>query len=268
MIGQGMRSFRNTALLSLVAFAGAAPQVVSNSFTRDRGGIVRGARAEKRLALEFTGDQFAEGGNTILDALKRRGIKAAFFLTGRFLRNPAFRPIIERIRDEGHYLGPHSDGHLLYAGWDSPPKLLVTEAEFRADLAANLREIERFGIPKRRVRFFLPPYEHYTPEIVHWAKAAGLTLINFTPGTRSNTDYMEDGDPRFVPAEEIVQSILEAERTDPDGLNGFLLLMHVGAGPKRKRDHPYERLGSFLDTLRARGYQFVRVDELLVELKP
>lgn len=240
----------------------------AGEFRREHGGIVRGSRAEKRVALEFTGDQFAEGASAILDALKQRGLHASVFLTGRFLRNPQFRSIVERIRDEGHYLGPHSDQHLLYANWDQPPRLLVTETQVRSDLVANLRAIEQFGIPRTRVRYFLPPYEHYTAEIARWAQAEGLTLVNYTPGTRSATDYMEDADPRFVPAQEIVESILQAERTDPDGLNGFLLLMHLGAGPRRTRDHPYERLGALLDSLRSRGYQFVRVDELLAGRSP
>ena len=88
-------------------------------------------------------------------------------------------------------------------------------------------------------------------------------MINHTPGTRSHTDYMTDDDPRFTPAATIVESILHAERTDPDGLNGYLLLMHLGAGPARTRDHLHARLGPLLDELARRGYRFVRVDELL-----
>ena len=45
----------------------------------------------------------------ILDTLRERGIDAGFFLTGNFVRNQAFRPAIDRMLAEGHYLGPHSD---------------------------------------------------------------------------------------------------------------------------------------------------------------
>ena len=74
---------------------------------------------------------------------------------------------------------------------------------------------------------------------------------------------MEDGDPRFVPADRIVDSILRAERTDPDGLDGFLLLMHLGSGPRRTRDHLHDRLDTLLGRIADRGYAFVRVRELL-----
>lgn len=229
----------------------------------DRGAIIRGPRHKKWIALEFTGGYYAEGGTTILEELRRRHIKASFFFIGDFYRNPAFRPLIERIRDEGHYLGPHSDKHPLYATWDKPPKLLVTRAQFDEDLTQNLREIAKFGISPDRARLFIPPYEHYTEEIADWTRQRGMLLINFTPGTRTNADYMEDDDKNFVPAKDMVESVLRKERTDPDGLNGFLLLMHVGAGPKRTRDHLYDHLGSLLDELLQRGYEFVRVDEML-----
>ena len=230
---------------------------------RDRGAINRGPRDRKRLALVFTGDQYAESAEPILDVLRRRRIRAACFLTGRFLREPEFHRLVRRARDEGHDLGPHSDGHLLYATWDRPPKLLVTREQFLADLAANDRALAAFGQEPARFPYFLPPYEHYTAEIAGWTAAAGRILINLTPGTLSQTDYMEDGDPRFVPADRIADSILRAERTDPDGLNGFLLLMHLGAGPRRTRDHLHDRLDALLGRIADRGYAFVRVGELL-----
>jgi peptidoglycan/xylan/chitin deacetylase (PgdA/CDA1 family) len=229
----------------------------------DRGAIVRGPRQGKRLALVFTGDQYAESARPILDALRRRRIRAACFLTGRFLRQGDFRPIVHRARDQGHDLGPHSDQHLLYATWDRPPKLLVSRETFLADLAANDRAFAALGLEPARFPYFLPPYEHYTAEIARWTTAAGRTLINLTPGTLSHTDYMEDDNPRYVSAERIAGSILQAEQTDPDGLNGFLLLMHLGAGPKRTRDHLHDRLDALLDGIAGRGYAFVRIPELL-----
>src|SRR5207302_2163484 len=147
-----------------------------------RGAIIRGPRDRKRLALVFTGDRYAEGARAILDALRRRRIRAACFLTGRFLREPDFGPIIRRARDQGHDLGPHSDQHLLYATWDRPPKLLVSREEFLADLVANDRALTAFGLEPNRFPYFLPPYEHYTAEIAQWTSAAGRTLINLTPG--------------------------------------------------------------------------------------
>jgi len=251
---------RTGALGSLVA----AVVLVSSSPALEMrdGGIIRGPRTEKRIALEFTGHEFAEGATVILDALRARHARASFYFTGDFLREPQFAPIVARIRDEGHYLGPHSDRHLLYCDWTAARPTLVTREAFRRDTNANLAELERHGVPRASVRYYVPPYEHYNLQIAGWSAEMGLQLVNCTPGTRSNADYTGETDRNFVPSDQIVRSILDRESAGPDGLNGFLLLLHVGAGPGR-RDKMHDRLPALLDRLMERGYTFVRVDTLL-----
>jgi len=78
----------------------------------------------------------------------------------------------------------------------------------------------------------------------------------------STANRTGEADRNFVPSHVIYDSILAREREDPHGLNGYLLLLHVGAGPGRA-DKMHDRLGSLLDALAARGYRFVRVDDLL-----
>jgi peptidoglycan/xylan/chitin deacetylase (PgdA/CDA1 family) len=229
---------------------------------RLEGGIVRGPTSSRRLAIIFTGHGYAEGGETILNELGSHKAKASFFFTGDFLTNSSFKPLIQRVVWDGHYLGPHSDKHLLYCPWEGPKKTLVTHAEFKSDLESNLQKIERFGVQRAQIRYFLPPYEHYNEEIAGWAKAMGLTLVNCTPGTRSNADYTGETDKNFVSTKAIFESIVLKEQQDPTGLNGFLLLLHIGSGPGRADKFP-ARLGELLDYLAGKGYQFVRVDELL-----
>ncbi len=241
-------------VLEIAALAPAADR------TERDGAIVRGPRAERRLALVFTGHEFAEGGETILDELAKRRAKATFFLTGAFLENPRFRPLVRRIVGEGHGLGPHSDKHLLYCDWTSAKKTLVPKDAFKADLLANLEKIERLGTA--RPRYFLPPYEHYNADIARWTGEMGLRLVNYTPGTRSNADYTEDRAANFVASGAIFASILRCEKEDAHGLNGFLLLLHLGAGPGRT-DKFHARFGALLDELAGRGYQFVGLEDLL-----
>lgn len=246
-------AFLTLAILGLSAWW-TGPRVLADD------AIVRGPVAGRRLALVFTGHEFAEGGDAILDALRRNQARASFFLTGDFLANPEFAPLVQRLLKEGHYLGPHSDKHLLYCDWTADKKTLVSEDEFRKDLRANLDRIARLGA--RRPRYFLPPYEHSNADVARWTADLGLKLVHFTPGTRSNADYTEDASKNFVPSNTILQSILDRERQDPDGLSGFLLLLHIGAGPKRT-DKFHLHFDGLVDTLKDRGYQFVRVDELL-----
>lgn len=243
----------------LAALADGKPEIADGCAIFE-GAIRRGPTSARRLALVFTGHEHAEAGATILDELARHRGRGSFFLTGDFLANPRLEPLVKRIVAEGHYLGPHSDKHLLYCEWEPPKKRLVSRGEFDADLSANLQKIARFSAD--RPAYFLPPYEHADAEIARWTEARGMRLVNFTSGTRSNADYTEDDAPNFVPSREILASILRRNREDPLGLNGFLLLLHIGVGPKRT-DKFADHFGALLDHLDGRGYELVRVDELL-----
>jgi peptidoglycan/xylan/chitin deacetylase (PgdA/CDA1 family) len=252
------------ALLMAAAYACAAapPGPVVDRY----GAIVRGDPAVKRLALCFTGDQFGESAKPILDALRERKFQGSFFITGAFLKNPSLQTAVRRMIDEGHYVGPHSHGHLLYAPWEKRETSLVTQEQFTADLKLNLDALRRAGaLADGRPLYFIPPYEWYNAQHVAWAKAAGATLVNFTPGTGSNRDYAPEGDARFVPSSQIYDDILAYEVKTPEGLNGFLLLLHLGSG---RRDPFHPLLGKLCDELSRRGYAFVRVDELLAENRP
>ena len=252
---------------------------------RDRyGAVIRGDVTAKKLALVFTGDELGESAGPILDALKERNLPAGFFVTGNFLRDPALRPLLKRAVSDGHYIGPHSDSHPLYCSWEDRGETLVTEAFFVADLTKNLADLRTLGAPPRRAVsprlptpslgetrqrgtsegpvLFIPPYEWYNGDQVRWSRALGAALINFTPGSGSNRDYAPEGDARFVPSRTIYNDILTCEAKDPHGLNGFILLFHLGSG---RKDPFHPRLGPLCDELSNRGYGFVRIDELITD---
>ena len=223
------------------------------------GGIVRMDRGEKKIYLVFTGGDFNEGTKIIAKALNKDFVKASFFFTGDFYRNPSNSKNIKRLIRDGHYIGAHSDKHLLYAPWENRDSLLVTKEEFIEDLLANYREMERFGVEKKDALYFMPPYEWYNTTISQWTSELGFQLINFSPGTRSNADYTTpDMGKRYVTSEAIMKSIFDYEKTDPDGLNGFILLLHVGTDSTRS-DKFYFRLREMVKRLRDLGYEFERL---------
>lgn len=259
-------------LLIVVAAAGAAAERAPARdpclvFTCDQGGIIRGDTSSKRLALIFTGGSFADGGKHIRDVLKKKGVRAGFFFTGDFYRAPEFESLIHGLISDGHYLGPHSDKHLLYCDWNDRAKTLVGKEEFRKDLQDNYREMERFGIPRERAPYFIPPYEWYNAEIAGWARELGIVLFNFTPGTSSNADYTTPSMKEYLSSQAIYDRILGCEKKDPCGLNGFVLLLHVGTDPERT-DRFYPRLEDLITELERRGYSFVRIDDLLKSGRP
>ena len=166
------------------------------------------------------------------------------------------------MKDDSHYLGPHSSDHLLYCDWNDRTKLLVTKIQFDVDLINNYTEMNLSKINKEDALYFLPPYEWYNDSISAWTKKMGLQLINFTPGTLSHADYTTLKDKNYRSSETIYNSIINYEKAKPAGLNGFILLMHIGAGPDRT-DKFYNRLPELIKFLKQKGYQFKRVDELL-----
>jgi peptidoglycan/xylan/chitin deacetylase (PgdA/CDA1 family) len=238
------------------------PRETDPRFLFEEGAIIRGDRTAQKLALVFTGDEFADGAETVALTLKRRGVKASFFLTGRFYRNADFTSSIRQLRRDGHYLGAHSDGHLLYCDWKRRDQLLISREEFEHDLEKNYAAMRAFGISKDDARFFLPPFEWYNRDISDWTGGMGLRLISYTPGTRSNADYTTPGMKNYVSSDAIMQSIKGYEAQDPAGLNGFILLLHVGAGPERA-DKFYNRLDELITWLRRERYELVRIDQLL-----
>jgi len=67
------------------------------------------------------------------------------------------------LREGGHYLGAHSDRHLLYCSWENRDQLLVTREEFTSDMLHNYEVMDAFGIAKENAPYFIPPY-HSCPK--------------------------------------------------------------------------------------------------------
>src|SRR5688572_12461784 len=235
---------------------------VQVSIEFDHGAIIRGNTNKKQIALVFTADEFADGGPIILSTLQKQHIKGSFFFTGRFYRNPAFQSLIKQAKQQGHYLGPHSDQHLLYCDWTNRYSLLVTKQKFTNDLTANLKAMEQFGVKRSAIKYFIPPYEWFNDSITLWTKQMGMQLINYSPGTKSTADYTTPDMKNYKPSDEIYQSIFDKEKADPNGLNGFILLVHFGTDPKRT-DKFYNHLDKLITELKLRYYKFTTIDELI-----
>lgn len=242
----------------------SAPMTSSDaqSFEYAYGAITRGNKANKQIALVFTGDEYADGAQTISNVLKSHNVPGSFFLTGRFYRNPKFQPGIKSLIADGHYLGAHSDEHLLYCDWVNRDSLLITKQEFIQDIEKNYDELDRLGITKHNASYFLPPYEWYNDSISAWTNELGLTLINFTHGTLSHADYTTPSMTNYRSSEVIYSSIMTYEQSKASGLNGFILLSHIGTAPERI-DKFYPSLDNLIRELQKKGYVFLRIDELL-----
>jgi hypothetical protein len=88
--------------------------------------------------------------------------------------------------------------------------------------------------------------------------------MNFTPGALSHADYtIPSMGKKYVSSNSIYKSILKYEKSHPYGLNGFILLMHIGTHPERS-DKFYQYLPHLLSYLIDKGYNMKRIDTLLL----
>ena len=214
-------------------------------------GIIRTDPSVKHIDFVFTAADKADGAERIISTLRKYNIKGGFFFTGEFFE--MYPDVVRRLVAEGHYVGSHSYGHLLYAPWGNRDSLLVTKQEFEEDIFKSYKLLREFGITD--APYFIPPYEHYNATISSWARQLGLQVINYTPGTLTNGDYTTPEMKRYFSSKEILSRIWEYERMDPNGLNGHIMLIHFGTDPART-DKFYDKLHGLIRELRRKGYSF------------
>ncbi|WP_090099102.1 glycoside hydrolase family 9 protein [Chitinophaga sp. CF118] len=226
-------------------------------------GITRADSTKKEIALVFTADEFGDGLPSITHTLQQQKVKASFFFTGRFYNNPSFQSGIKQLYKAGHYLGPHSDEHLLYCDWQNRDSMLVTKEEFETDMRRNLEKMNALGIDTTKVHYYIPPYEWWNKQVSKWSANIGLQIVNFTAGTGSNADYTyPEMGKVYKSSYEIYQSVMGFDKNRSGKLNGAILLIHAGTDPRRK-DKFYTQLNTLISELKKEGYKFKKINELI-----
>ncbi|MBT1704122.1 glycoside hydrolase family 9 protein [Chryseosolibacter indicus] len=247
---------------SLIYLLAAKQGEKLHGHTTSLGALIKGNDKAKNIALVFTGDTYFDGLSFITKALKQNGVKAGFFFTGRLYENKEAQPLIKNLMSDGHYFGPHSDKHLLYNDWMNRDSLLVSKDSMINDLKTNYQKMEALEI-KNAKKLFIPPYEWWNSAVASWCSEEGIQLISFTPGLTTNADYTY---PEMGTAYKSSNTILKTlyEKEADDGLNGSIMLIHIGTDPRRK-DKLYNHLPQLIKHLKSKGYQFKRIDQLFYD---
>ncbi len=116
--------------------------------------VERGDGGVEIVALTFDAGAASDSTPMILDALKKRGVKATFFLTGKWVeQNPR---LAKRIVDEGHEVGNHTYSHPKLTSMSDEEvlkELLKAEETIRRITGKNPRPFFRapFGARDRRI---------------------------------------------------------------------------------------------------------------------
>lgn len=246
--------------IAAIAFTNTAGAQKADRNVYTRGGITQMNPELRKVALVFTAADMADGADTVISTLKQKGVKGHFFFTGRFFER--FPDVVKRLVKAKHYVGCHGYSHLLYFPWDRNDTMLVSRAEFRADIRKAYDTMAPFGIKKKKAYFFIPPFEHFNDTVSAWAKEMGLQLINNTYGTLTYGDYTTPDMARYYSSDYILERTLRMAEEQPRGINGHILLIHFGTSEKRT-DKFYNRLPELIDKLRGMGYEFADLSKVI-----
>jgi cellulose synthase/poly-beta-1,6-N-acetylglucosamine synthase-like glycosyltransferase/peptidoglycan/xylan/chitin deacetylase (PgdA/CDA1 family) len=210
------------------------------SYVIRRVGAVKG-----KLALTFDDGPDPEWTPAILEILKKKNVPAAFFMIGSNMEaNPG---LVRQVMADGHEIGNHTYTH---------PNLAETPTgAVRLELNATQRLFQ--ALTGHSMRLMRPPYlgdaePSDAEEIVPVQVAQSLGYI--TIGTHVDPlDWMSPSVPQMM------QMTLKAVENPNPYLRGNIVLLHDSGGD---RTQTIALLPTLIDTLRAKGYEFVPVSRL------
>ncbi|MFF2480123.1 polysaccharide deacetylase family protein [Paenibacillus sp. NPDC058071] len=188
---------------------------------------------EKRIALTFDDGPDQRYTPAILDILKKKGVKATFFLVGQQVKKEP--EVAKRIVDEGHAVGNHSMHHKKMSK--------LTDQEI-ADEISEADELIEKAIGEKP-NMFRAPYGAVSDSLKKQLAEDGRTLVGWNIDTK---DW----------AGTSPKAMREMIRKEADP--GDIILMH-SFGSKNIQ-HTVEALPGIIDDLKKMGYTFVTADEL------
>ena len=252
----GLIAKAGTALCAALAFVFPYYTTAAEPQYDRHGAICRlPDRQTRPVYLVISADSLFEGGQKILETLDRHKVKASFFFTGNFLRRTENETVIRKIINSGHYVGGHSDRHILLCDWSDSRNTLITPDSLMSDLTHNFQELKRYGISIDSASVFLPPFEWHNSETVKIMQEYGLTPIALTPGILTYRDYTTPDMDEYRSSDEIIRQLFTYETQH--GLDGAIIIIHAGTQPSRT-DKLYSRLDEIIKALELKEYRFQR----------
>ncbi len=203
----------------------------------------RVATPRKVVALTFD-DGPSEFTGRFLDVLEREHVHATFFLIGNQVRSG--RTQVRRELADGDTIGNHTYIH--------PMMTRLTAAQQRGQLVRTTQVIRR--ISGFTPCLWRPPYGDTNTRLQRLARSLGMLTIDWS------VDPQDASDRRAPKAITIYHRVIYGNAHDPDpGVRpGTIVLMHDGGGDRRPT---LAALPKIIHTLRARGYTFVTIPELM-----
>ncbi|TWT27871.1 LysM peptidoglycan-binding domain-containing protein [Planomicrobium sp. CPCC 101110] len=201
--------------------------------------VTKGNTASKAIALTF--DDGSDGTNIqkILDALSASNVKATFFLTGSGAeKHPQ---AIKNIVAKGHQIANHSYSH--------PDFTKLSASKIKGELDKTEATIKRIT-GKSTKPLFRAPFGSTNSAVL-----AAVGNAGYTHTVHWNIDTV---DWKGVSAASITNKVVN------NVVPGTIVLMHTGAGASGTPG----ALPGMISKLKAKGYSFVTVSEILKLKQP
>ncbi len=187
-------------------------------------------RSDNKVALSFDCAWGVDYTDSLLQTLASEKVRVTFFTVQFWAEKyPAY---VKKIAEAGHEIGTHSATH--------PYMSRLSETEIKKELETSSAAIEK--ITGKDVELFRPPYGDYDDLLIDTANAMGLYPIQWD---------VDSLDWKNLSASDIAARIVERTRS------GSIILMHNNGL------HTAEALPVVIDTLRANGFEFVPIGELI-----
>lgn len=186
----------------------------------------------KVIALTFD-DGPSQYSAPMLDILRDKGVKATFFDLGQ--QSGEFADVEKRMVAEGHQVASHS--------FDHPNMPTLGRDDLRANITNGFNATKAASGVDTKV--FRSPYGAFGEQ--QWKDAGDLISMNVL-WTIDTEDWRRPG------ADKIHDAVLS------NAYDGAIVLMHDGGGD---RTQDVQALPGIIDALKAQGYEFVTIDQLI-----
>ncbi|MCI8885558.1 MAG: polysaccharide deacetylase family protein [Dorea sp.] len=193
------------------------------------GDITSVTKEAPKIAITFDDGPNSHCTGRLLDGLKKRGVKATFFLIGKNVKeNP---DLVKRLDEEGHLIGNHTYNHVEITR--------ISDEEAKKEITDTDEAI--CAITGKHVEYMRPPFGLWQEELEQELNVMPVMWsVDPLDWTTKNVD-------------EIVNKVVtEAGEND-------IILLHDCY------DSSVDAALRIIDTLQKKGFEFVTADELIMD---
>lgn len=204
-------------------------------------GVFRGGSSkDKEVALTFDDGPSPEFTPRVLDILKKKQVKASFFLNGEMAKN--YPDIVKRTALEGHDVGNHTYSHVNM--------ILLSDEALAWEIDQGEKAVQ--AAMGTKPTLFRPPRGLFNGKVRRALISRGYRVVLWTV---SSADW-RPGSERFI-----------APRVRKGLKPGAVILFHDGGAIVKnkggQREGTVSALPEVIDMIRDAGYRLVKVSELM-----